>query len=111
MVVICLIGWILSGPRTATILSSIAVVIAGEPQLRDTAKDPWSAPLPVYFGFFVANILSVIGAEDWSIEEAFYPSCCAVYCGVLVLIAMRKFWLQKPVLVPDFSDLSSYKFT
>lgn len=111
MVIACLIGWILSGPRTATVLSSIAVVIAGGPQLRDTAKDPWSAPFLIYFGFFTANTLSVIGAKNWSIEEVFYPSCCAVYCGVLVLIASRKFWLQKPATTPDFTDLSSYKFT
>jgi hypothetical protein len=87
---ICLVGWVVSGPRMATILSTSGVLIATGPQLRDTYKDPSKQPVMIYLGFTVANILSTLGGSSWSIEERLYPAACTVLCLVVAMLAMRK---------------------
>lgn len=96
IVLACIIGWYISGPKLATIISAFALVISGIPQLIDAAKEPWSKPFLISSGYFSANILSIIGAKDWSVKEVLCPIFGAFYCGVMVLVVSRKFWIQKP---------------
>lgn len=96
LVVVCLLIWYTSGAKMATIAGTTAVLIAGLPQTVEAWKRPWDSSFLVYFGFLVANILSTIGGKDWSIEERFYPGCCAVLCVIVVAIIARKFWMPLP---------------
>jgi hypothetical protein len=96
LVVICLIGWAISGPRLATILSTTGVVLAGIPQLIDTYKKPDEQPLLSYFGFTIANTLGVLGGAAWTIEERLYPAACVVLCGAVWILCFRKYFTRKP---------------
>lgn len=91
LVVICLIIWWTSGSRMATISSSSAMLIASLPQI----KDSWTAKRDkevawMYFGYTLANTMSLFGGKNWSIEERFYPFICVVICISIFLSAIRK---------------------
>lgn len=93
LVIICIIVWISSGSKVATIASTLAMFIAGIPQLIETMRKPHETPILIYFGYFIANSLSILGGKDWTIQERFYSSSAAIYCFILVLFAMRKLFL------------------
>lgn len=100
-VCVCLIGWAMSGSYLATILSTIGVVLAGLPQLKDTLKDPDGCPTLLYFGYTIANLLSTIGGKAWVVEERLYPVACLILCLVIALASLRKTKKTEP-------DLSEY---
>ncbi len=86
LVIVCLVIWYHSGPRNATIASTLAMVIAGIPQTVASYRKPWETPILIFVGYFFANLLSTLGGKDWSIEEVFYPASATIYCGILVVI-------------------------
>jgi len=96
LVVICLVGWYLSGPYLATILSTAGVVIAGFPQIKDTWKRPEHTPTWLYPSYTVVNIISTVGGSAWTVEERLYPLCCAIMCGIVAILSFRKFHFFKP---------------
>ncbi len=91
LVIVCLMIWYFAGTQMATIAGTAAVTIAGIPMLKDAYERPEEVPLGTYFMFFLANLLSTIGAKDWSIEERLYPASCTLYCFLLVILTLRKF--------------------
>jgi len=96
LVIICLIVWHFSGPKAGIISSSLAVVIAGIPQIVETYKTPSMTPTGVYVIFLTANILSFIAGRNWTIQERFYSGCTVLLCLVIVLFSTPKF--QKKTL-------------
>jgi hypothetical protein len=91
LVFACIIGWSLSGPYLATVMSTVAVTLAGFPQLKDSWKSPKQFPTVIYCGYSVANLLGTIGAKSWSIEERLYPVSALVICVLMVLASLRKY--------------------
>ena len=81
LIMFCICVWIISGPQIATIASSLSIVIASFPQLRDSWNDPRSNPWLVWIGFTFANAISTAGGIEWSIEERFYGTTCTVLCA------------------------------
>lgn len=100
LVVVSMVIWYLCGSKVATVASTIAMLIAGVPQLIDAWKKPRSMPLLAFSAYLLANILSTAGGIDWSIKERFYPASAAAYCFLIVLLSARKLWL-KPTSSPD----------
>lgn len=96
LVIVCVVGWAMSGPRLATILSTTAVVIAGVPQFIDALRRPHQQPLLEYVGFTFANVLSIIGGKSWTIEERLYPTACTILCGSIAIASSKKYF-QNPV--------------
>lgn len=90
MVLFCIVAWYVSGPRAATIFSTIAVVISGLPQLKDSWLKPDKATAYIYLGYFFANLASFLGGKEWTIEDKFYPGMCTPLCLAIGLIALRK---------------------
>ncbi len=84
LVISCMLIWAISGPKIATIVGTIAIVIATFPMFRDAWKDPKSNPWKIWLGFSLANGLSTAAGTMWSIEERFYSTSCAILC---ILIA------------------------
>ena len=91
MVVACMIGWGLSGPWLATILSSSAMALATIPQLKDCWRQPDQTPTLVYVGYTVANLASTIGGKSWTVEERFYPIVCMIICMLMVTLSLQIF--------------------
>lgn len=88
---IAIIVWMLCGARYATIVATIAVLIAGWPQLRDAYLRPWESSILFWLGFVTANGLSTVGGKEWSVEERLYPAACTLYCVALTIVTLRKY--------------------
>lgn len=92
IVFLCIVGWYKSGPRLATILSTVGVVIAGFPQLKDAWVAPEQMPFIIYIGYTFVNYLSTKGGKEWSVEERFYPACCTGLCFAIAGLSAQKFF-------------------
>jgi hypothetical protein len=92
MVVVCIVGWKISGPRTATILSTAGVVLAGFPQVKDAMLHPEAMPFLVYLGFVIVNVLSTIGGKAWTVKDRLYPLACGGLCLLIALFSAQKFF-------------------
>ena len=90
LVVTCLIVWYTSGEAAGIVASSLAVVFASVPQMKDTWVEPVSTPKGAYFVFLTANVLSFISAKDWSLQEIFYPSFSIFLTVVILSFSFRK---------------------
>ena len=90
LVVVCLIVWYSAGNKGAIVASSLAVVIAGIPQMAHTMRQPEHTPVPVYLMWTTANIISFAAGRDWSIEERFYAFCAMLLCLAILGIALLK---------------------
>jgi hypothetical protein len=94
LVFICLGIWYVSGPKMATIASTLAVVIAGIPQFKDSWIKPDKMTGLTYAGYVLANGLFFFAGKDWSIKERFYAGCCMVLAAAIASVAL----LRKPKL-------------
>jgi len=90
LVVGCLIVWFTTGEQAGIVASSVAVVIASIPQMVETFKKPEYTPILPYAVFLGANIVSLMGGKEWTIEERFYQCCSIFLCVVIVAFALRK---------------------
>ena len=90
LVIICLIVWKLSGSKMATIASTLAVVISGFPQFLKSWQKPDKKTGCIYLGYTLANFLSFLGGQAWTIEERFYPGACVILCFSIALAALRR---------------------
>lgn len=94
LVFVSMVVWNRSGEWMATIVSTIAMLIASIPQLVDAWKKPWTMPLMAFLSYFVANVLTTVGGQDWSVKERFYPATCVALCLLFVLFSARRFYLK-----------------
>ncbi len=90
LVVICLVIWYMSGSHWATIASTLAVVISGFPQIRDSWNTPDRTTGHIYMGYVFANGLSFLGGKAWTIEDKFYPGMMTLLCLAIGCAAYRK---------------------
>jgi hypothetical protein len=90
LVLVCLVFWWFSGSRTATILSSIAVVIAGMPQLKESLRGPDKVTGYIYLGFTAVNALFFFAGKSWTVEDRFYPALMVPLCTTIAVAALRK---------------------
>ena len=101
LVLASMVVWYFSGSKVATVASTLAMVIAGIPQLVDAWKKPWEMPpLAIYSGYVAASLLSVAGGKSWTVEERLFPVAACVLCLFIVIFSLRKFWI-KPAGLPD----------
>lgn len=85
LVVICVVLWMTSGPKWALISSVAAGVIAAVPFIILTWKSPATCPIIPNAGFLLANILMLISAKAWTLEDRLYAVVNVVVCSFLVL--------------------------
>ncbi len=90
LVAICLLVWMIAGEKAGIIASSLAVVIASLPQMKETFDKPETTPASAYIVFLLGNLVSFFAGKAWTIEERFYPACSAFLCIVIVVFALRK---------------------
>lgn len=90
MVIICLIVWSVSGNRNATIVSTLAVFISGLLQVSDSWRKPDTQTSYIYLGYVLANGLSCLAGEAWTIKDRFYQAACTILCLIISLASSRK---------------------
>lgn len=98
MVLICLIIWYFSGPTGALVASTIAVFLAGWPQLKESWLEPDRHMALIYLGYALANFLSFSARKSWELEEWFYYAWMVVLCLIIAFAASRKPAKQLPRL-------------
>lgn len=85
LVVICVFGWKASGPRTGTVFSIGAVIIAGVPGFLTLKRNPNRRTAFVWLGFAFANALSFFGGTAMTLEQRLAP-------GVFALASLLMVW-------------------
>jgi hypothetical protein len=88
MVIGCVVGWKLAGPKIATISATMGICIAGIPGLLAILKHPQRQIGNIWAGYTLANLLSFFGGTAMSIEERFAPGVFAV-CSLGMFAASR----------------------
>lgn len=90
MVIICLIVWSVSGNRNATIASTLAVFISGLLQMSDSWRKPDTQTSFIYLGYVLANGVSCLAGEAWTIKDRFYQAACTILCLIISLASSQK---------------------
>jgi hypothetical protein len=90
LVLVCLVIWKFSGPKVATVATTIAIGIAGVPGLIELWRHPQPAIARIWAGYTVANVLGFLGGTSWTIEERFAPGVFAVQTLALVAVGYRR---------------------
>lgn len=86
LVAICLLIWYQAGNVSAIMASSVAVVLAGIPQMAHSWRNPRDTPVISYAMWLTANILSFFAGKTWTIEERFYAACSVLLCLSILCI-------------------------
>lgn len=95
LVLVCIVLWVTSGPRMATIMATIAFVLAGFPQLKDTYRMPQNTSVLVFAGYSLSSLLAVFAGKGWTVEERFFPSTLVLFNSLVAVVASRKFLLKQ----------------
>jgi hypothetical protein len=88
MVIGCLAGWKLAGPKIATISATMGICVAGIPGLIEMLKHPQRAIGNIWAWYVVANLLGFFGGSAMTIEERFAPGIFAL-CSLAMFAASR----------------------
>lgn len=90
LVIVCLVVWKVSGSKTAIVASTLAVFIAGVPQIVESWQKPDKQTALIYFGYIIANSLSLMAGKSWTIEERFYPAVCVILCTLIGIASLHR---------------------
>lgn len=95
LVSFCAMVLLLSGQYWAIIITTVALNIAGVPQLVETFKYPKSTPTLPYILLGVSSFLSVWGAQGWTVEQRLPQMSSMIYCFIVVALSLRPQSIQK----------------
>jgi hypothetical protein len=90
LALVCLGIWTMSGPKVATVVTTLAIVLAGLPGMIELWRNPQPVLAGVWAGYTVGNLLGLFGGTSWRIEERFAPGCFAVQTMVMVWFGLRR---------------------
>ena len=99
MVIGCIVGWKMAGPKIATVAATMGICLAGLPGLFAMLKHPQRKVGNVWAGYILANALSFFGGTTMTIEERFAPGVF-VLCSLAMFAASRKKRLAAPESPP-----------
>lgn len=88
IVIGCVMGWKVSGPRLATISATLGVAVAIIPGVREMLKHPQPKIGNIWAGYVLANVLSFFGGSSMTVEERFAPGVFAL-CAMVMAAASR----------------------
>jgi len=85
LVIACISLWLTHGPKWALCMAVAAGVIAAIPFTIMTWKAPECSPIIPNVGAVIANFLSFLAAEKWSLEHRLYPGVNTIMVLLLVI--------------------------
>jgi len=90
MVLICLGVWKVSGPKMATVATTVAILIAGIPGAVELWRHPQPAVGRLWGGYAVANLLAFVGGHSWTIEERLAPGAFTLQTLLMLAVGYRR---------------------
>jgi hypothetical protein len=85
LVIICICLWLTRGPKWALVCAVAAGMTATVPFIVMTWHAPAQCPIVANTGFLVANILALIAAPKWTIQDRLYPAGNVLVTALLVI--------------------------
>ncbi len=96
LVILCILGWYISGPLTAVILGIISESIIGIYLIYRTFKYPSvKYNLTGYIIFLIVSIVSLSSAKNTNIEQIGYPICEIILTSITLIPLVNKWWRNK----------------
>ncbi len=71
------------------ISSIVSLTIASIPQVIDTFKQPKNTPSLIYVVFCLANLVSLLGAKSFALEQILYAGSALMICATITLLSLR----------------------
>jgi hypothetical protein len=90
LVIVCMVIWYFTDAAVATIAGTMAVNLAGVPNIREAYREPEKQPVLIWFGFLCANALGVAGGDAWTVQERLYPTCGVIGSGIMAFLSLRR---------------------
>jgi hypothetical protein len=90
LVLLCMTVYVTSGAYTATIATTVALFIAGIPQIVDTYRNPHTASTSAYLFFTTSSFLSLIENQKWTVPDKLPQINSMVFCVIVMLLSLRK---------------------
>lgn len=78
------------GEFWAMIASITSLAIASIPQIINTFKKPKDTPTGIYIVFCFANLISLLGAKSFALEEILYAGSALVICLIITIFSVKK---------------------
>ncbi len=97
LVFICIFLWLASGPKLATIASTLAVCLSGIPQYVESRKEPDVNTGWIYLGYTLVNFLSFLAGKEWTIADRFYYGMTTLLCVSIAYVALQKKSVTTPL--------------
>lgn len=82
---LCIILYLTAGARKALILSVVAATLAGIPFVLLTWQNPAISPVLGNSGFLLTNVLALVAAKAWTVEDRLFAAVNTVLCALLVI--------------------------
>ena len=89
LVLSCLAGWKLGGPKAATVAATTAICLAGVPGLLELWHNPQRKVGNIWGWYVLANGLAFLGGTAMTVQERFPPGMFGAY-SLLMFLASRK---------------------
>lgn len=89
LVIVCMVIQYQIGEFWSMIASIVSLTVASIPQVLDTFKQPKNIPTKIYFVFCTANLVSLLGAKSFALEQVLYPSTGFVICLLIALFSLK----------------------
>jgi hypothetical protein len=90
LVIGCIIGWEMSGPRVATITATLGICVAGVPGLVALWKQPQRTVGNIWLAYVAANLMAFFGGRTMTVEERFAPGVFAFAAFVMFAASRRR---------------------
>lgn len=90
LVLVCLIIQYSLGDFYSMVASVIALTFASVPQFFDTYINPKNTPKMVYTFFTIAGLVSLLGANDFTLSQIIYPAFAFLNCFVILALSFKR---------------------
>ncbi len=97
---LCVFLWFITkDPKWSIIFASLAQFLAGVPLIKKTIENPKRSYILPNIGFFVLDLISLMHAKSWKIEDSLFQIMMLVYLLIILGILFRDLYREKTNLI------------